>query len=749
MRFKHVSSMFTALMLVFAPALSRAADNTPHGISWTESSANERRTWSITGPWGGDVRSLVCSPDNSDLFYLGTSDGQVFRSTNGAQSWERLSGLDRAGLSIDCIVIDPRNTKTIYVGAWAVGRSKEGGVFRSEDGGETWKLLEATKGFSVRSLAIAPSDSNLLITGNANEDPKLNGAFRSTDRGKKWERITPEADKEIHNIESVAIDPTDTSVIYVGTYHLPWKTTDAGGTWKQTGYKATGMIDDSDIFGISVNANNARLVYMNACSGIYRSESAGEKWFKLPGIPFEARRTYTLLPHPANPNVIFAGTSEGLWRSKDGGMKWALLTSRTAVIRSIVITADKPDRVLIGTDGFGVQVSNNLGNDFSLSNTGFIHRHVLAIKPDVAEHGRVLASVFHDGPSGSVFASSDDGETWQLSSRGLGTREVYSFYQVPDNPDTIYAGTNSGVYRSTDRGSSWASVSVPQAKPKPPAKKPTRSVRGHRAGSSTTMTGSTQYTAVSASKKRPASRAVAQRTKKKPAAKPPAAPTTPGLADLAKQVDEITGFVDSDGRQGLLAAAIDGLYRTFDETKGWEKVTIGEYDPAGRVYALSTHKADPKTIYAGTRQGLFISHDGGATWDHVDRGPSDMSVKAIAQDPRNPNLIIVGTNRFVYRSTNGGRSWVLRGGGLAVGDYTSVSFNPANPDEVMVADYERGGVFRSADKGATWDRIDTGLPSSRIWTLAFDPYEKDRIFAGSFSSGVYVLKIDHPQNVGK
>jgi photosystem II stability/assembly factor-like uncharacterized protein len=126
-----------------------------------------------------------------------------------------------------------------------------------------------------------------------------------------------------------------------------------------------------------------------------------------------------------------------------------------------------------------------------------------------------------------------------------------------------------------------------------------------------------------------------------------------------------------------------------------------------------------------------------------------MSVKAIAQDPRNPNLIVVGTNKWVYRSTNGGRSWVLRGGGLAAGDYTSVSFNPANPDEVMVADYERGGVFRSADKGATWERIDTGLPSSRIWTLAFDPYEKDRIFAGSFSSGVYVLKIDHPQNVGK
>src|SRR5262249_14406294 len=161
-------------------------------------------------------------------------------------------------------------------------------------------------------------------------------------------------------------------------------------------------------------------------------------------------------------------------------------------------------------------------------------------------------------------------------------------------------------------------------------------VRGRRASSST-GTRSAQYTAVSAAKKQPGKRTVAQRPRKKPAPKPAAAPTTPGLTDLAKQVDDITAFVDSEGKKGLLAAAIDGLYRTFDETKGWEKVAIGDYDPAGRVYAVSTHKDEPKTIYAGTRQGLFISHDGGTTWDHVDRGPSNMSIKAIAQDPRNAN----------------------------------------------------------------------------------------------------------------
>src|SRR5262249_158416 len=74
-------------------------------------------------------------------------------------------------------------------------------------------------------------------------------------------------------------------------------------------------------------------------------------------------------------------------------------------------------------------------------------------------------------------------------------------------------------------------------------------------------------------------------------------------------------------------------------------------------------------------------------------------------------------------------------------DFTSIVINPTNPDEVIAADYSRGGVYRSTDKGYTWDRIDNELPTNRVWTLCFDPFEHDRIYAGSFSSGVYVLTI--------
>ena len=738
--------LFLTLVLALSSVVAVSADDYPKDALVTNAKGEVRR-WEITGPWGGDVRALVVSPSNPELFYLGTSDGQIFVSKDGARTWQRIKpGIDKRGLSVDQIVIDPRDPRVMYVGVWAVATATEGeGVYKSEDGGQNWKLLKDTKGLTILSLAMSPADSNFLIAG------AKSGVFRSKDAGKSWERISPEGHPEIRGINSVAIDPRNHEVIYAGTHHLPYKTTDGGQSWKLTGYKTVGLIDDSDIMGICVLPNDPNTVFVNACSGIYRSSSAGEKWTKLPGIPFSARRTYALLPHPTDPNIIFAGTSEGLWRSKDGGKRWMLLTSKTVVIRSVVIHPEKPSRVLIATDDFGVRTSDNFGDDFTDANAGFIHRHILSIMPDATERGKLLASVYHDGTAGSVFASADGGETWQSSSRGLGARDVFAFYQLPDNPGVIYAGTNTGVFRSNDRGFSWSFVGKPQEptpeKPaKKPAKKPAR--RGTRSSvsapavlSAPTLIGRYetqvaqrrgQKLAAQSKKKSP--------PKKKPAAKP-AEPEGPGLIELTKQVDDITSFVDSAGRRGLMAATLDGLYRTTDEARGWEKVYISGYEAAGRVFSVATHKDIPNRIFVGTRQGLFISTDGGSAWAHVDRGPSDMSVKAIALDPRDPQLVLLGTNQFVFRSTNGGRTWERRGGGLPVGDFTSIVINPTNPAEVMVAEYSRGGIYRSTDRGYFWDRIDTELPSNRVWTLTFDPFDRDRIYAGSFSSGVYVLTI--------
>src|SRR5215471_13524259 len=119
MKFRNLLSILT-LLLVCSFAVH--ADDPRDGSSSAKpanpvTSDKEIRQWEITGPWGGDVRALVAAPDNPDMLYLGTSDGQMFRSNDGAQTWRRLKpGLGRRGLSVDSIVIDPHDTKTMYAG---------------------------------------------------------------------------------------------------------------------------------------------------------------------------------------------------------------------------------------------------------------------------------------------------------------------------------------------------------------------------------------------------------------------------------------------------------------------------------------------------------------------------------------------------------------------------------------------------------------------------------------------------------
>ena len=155
------------------------------------------------------------------------------------------------------------------------------------------------------------------------------GIFRSRDEGKNWERISPPDDPELRNVDSIAVDPAQPDLIYAGTYHLPWKTTDGGKAWKSI---AAGLIDDSDIMSLRVEADNPARVYLSACSGIYRSENRGEQWTKLQGIPYSARRTQAIAQDPANPLVLYGATTEGLWLTRDAGESWERTTPKDWVV---------------------------------------------------------------------------------------------------------------------------------------------------------------------------------------------------------------------------------------------------------------------------------------------------------------------------------------------------------------------------------------------------------------------------------
>jgi photosystem II stability/assembly factor-like uncharacterized protein len=405
--------------------------------------------WQPVGPEGGSVRSLTLDPRNPDRIFLGTSAGRIYLSADGGGSWSRYAHLGNSSeMVLDHIVIDPVEPANIYVAAWnAQAPNADGDLFRSRDGGQTWTAIPELHGKSIRALAMAASNPKVLAAG------ALDGVFLTRDAGQTWQRISPEKHAELKNVESVAIDPVNPDVVYAGTWHLPWKTDDGGKNWHSI---KKGVIDDSDVFSIVVDSAAPANVFISACSGIYRSDSAGELFRKIQGIPYSARRTRSLRIDPSNHEIVYAGTTEGLWKSADGGLSWRRMTRANVIINDVVIDPRRPEHLLLATDRGGVLASNDGGASFTASNRGFTHRQVAAVAVDRADGSVIFAGLLNDKEFGGVYVSRDRGQSWQQTSDGLDGRDVLVLEQAANR--TWVAGTDRGIFLLRPNSSRWVPV---------------------------------------------------------------------------------------------------------------------------------------------------------------------------------------------------------------------------------------------------------------------------------------------------
>lgn len=392
--------------------------------------------WFPLGPYGGDARCFAADPGNSRHLYLGTANGWIYESTNDGDSWVRLSQIDnRNDLIIDHILTDARHPRRLVVGAWIVDHP-DGGLFISEDGGKSWTDVPQMRGQSVRSLTRSKSNPDIMVAGT------LQGVFRSADNGLHWTQISPPASTEIHEVQSVAIDPRSPQVIYAGTWHLPWKTIDGGAHWENI---KRGIIEDSDVFSILVDPLQPQVVYASACSGIYKSMDAGLQFQKVQGIPSAARRTRKLEQDAEHLDTVYAGTTEGLYRTLDGGHAWNRLTSSDVIINDVYVDPHDSGHVLLATERGGVLRSEDFAASFHESNTGFSSRQVVAYAADPIHPAIVYAGMVNDKENGGVFQSIDGGAHWRQDSVGLDGRDVYSLAATPAG--TLLAGTTHGIFR--------------------------------------------------------------------------------------------------------------------------------------------------------------------------------------------------------------------------------------------------------------------------------------------------------------
>jgi photosystem II stability/assembly factor-like uncharacterized protein len=614
--------------------------------------------WQRLGPPGGMVISLEVGPDG--VVYLGTADGHVFAKEADGRPWE-LRG--RVGTRIDPVVsrllTDPTEPGVVFASVWYQQPGAGGGVFRSDDAGRTWKIL-GLQNEAVRALESSTSQPPFLVAG------ARSGVFRSVDSGKTWERISPEGDPELRNVDSLAIDPRDPNVIYAGTYHLPWKTTDGGKSWKSI---TAGLIDDSDIMSFRVDDRNPDRIFLSACSGIYRSENQGGLWTKLQGVPYAARRTHAIVQDLQNPRTLYAGTTQGLWVTRDAGETWERATPQAGVINSVAVApsrGESRERVLIGTESSGVLVSDDSGSTFVASNDGFSHQVVQQLVGDPRDSMHLLMLMNRDGAW--LWESRDGGVSWDplpLARQGVKKERFF----VPEAIQTIYASPwgwmvrlfNGIVWILNERRAEWSEWAM----------------------------------------KLPSTTATAPQSSKQcsPAKKPIRLESLLPIGSVMAFSSE-SAYVPT--KEGLLRCTVTGSC-----------VRLKAFGHVGHFRAVHVSADGARLTTVGDSK-LATSVDSGQSAVWADLPVAADAVLWLDQWEQEANAeLLMGTQEGLFVSGDGGASWKRPGRGLPVGQVEIVRRSHG----FLAAALREAGFYVSRDEGQTWSREDHDSERSRFTGL--------------------------------
>ncbi len=613
------------------------------------------QVWRQAGPPGGTVISLTADPNNATKLFLGTSDGHIFTSSDEGAHWQMIS---RIGTGQDDVVthiiVDPRDSNRLYASSWTL-YSGGGGVYRSDDGGHTWNIVGLAHE-TVRALAQSPTDAKLLLAGS------LTGVYRSQDEGASWVKITPDNHPDLNRFDSVAFDPKDNNIIYAGTYHLPWKTSNGGKDWFPV---VKGMIDDSDVMNIIVDPANSDNVHAVACSGIYHSLNGGTEWVKYKSIPNVFRRTQLIRMDPTNADILYAGTTSGLWKTVNE-KDFRRVTPGDWIINAMIIDKKNPQKLIIGTEREGVQISNDGGETFTAANNGFHHMHISDVAVDREHPGNALVVLTFDNDA--FIATKDGGNSWTTLGPGLKRTELRHVYATPSG---WWASlTNGGWSKYDDSTKKWARAGlyVPDA---------------------TTTAAKTTTT----------------KGKKTAAAAKPA-------PAVKKPVPTLSAFLVNDmafGSDTWYAATTGGLLMSTDEGKTWKPA--GK-DPLVHKLAQSVEvSADGTQVWAILERNLVFSANKGGSWEAQElsfAAAGNLRIHRI-----DDSSLFITTNMGLYGTRDAGKTWQRQ-------DVRELSFQSvAGNGTALVAALQKHGLVASFDNGKSWQKLDDPLSQSyfpAIWT---------------------------------
>lgn len=647
----------------------------------------------------------------------------------------------------------------------------------------------------VKALAVSPQNPNLILAGSSS-----GGVWRSVDGGLTFAPVSD--DHTDLSIGAIAFAPSNPSIVYavsgsdfLGTGVL--RSGDAGATWQLVSGPSFGPRGTANRMVIDAANPNTLFVAQTSrqdaasgtvfSSGLLRSTDGGATWTSLfRGIlsDFAASPTNSstfLLGIPRNDQ----GGATGVYRSTDAGRTWTLVFAGKGSFPRFTFSFSRtnPSRVYLHSlmdDAPRLHVSENGGASWTETTTA-------AVPPDrpmfLATHPADDARLYIGYPGGDLHTSLDRGATWQnvtKSRNAAGTFDPagsaahidqHALVFAPTDPEVMYLGNDGGIFKSTDRGTTFTSLadtlSIVQAyriaaHPLDPSLlflgTQDNGLERQRDGQwRELVTG--DYGSILFDVNDPA-RLITNYIYGTTLAF-----TANGNGFEAERTTSTTfsesvsnpriAFIAPFEQQRLTNRLYFGTWRLFvssDFGISWTPTASLDLTKGGSdtLSAIGLAQADPNTIYTGSGQGrVMLSRDGGTNWKDVGAGLPNRTVRAIAVDRTEPGVAWIAYSGYrtahVYRTTDFGSTWTAVSTGLPDVPANALFIDPADARVVYVG--TDIGPFRlDLAAGPGWELIDTGMPP--VVVTSFDVTAAGRIVASTYGRGAYELLTETPNETG-
>lgn len=626
--------------------------------------------WSEVGPTnvGGRVRAFALHPRNSSTMYLGGASGGVWKSVDGGATW-RTTFDKQTALTIGAIAIDPQNPSTVYVGTGELRVASDigylaDGVFKSTDGGDTWRNIGLNNLSAVVKIIVHKDNPNILYlaSGRLGGQSRYQGGglgtsfgfYRSTDAGETWSQVQTVSG----SVFDAAVNPVDNNEVFITTNRVVARSRDAGATFTNV---STGIANLGGTIRMSLAVDPTtptRLRLLQAYIGaggqvhvgqLYTSTNSGTNWTSTAVLDqalfrFQGDYNNCIGIDPSNSNNILVGGID-LWRSTNGGTEFTNVTRTFAQTGDagiahpdhhiIVFDPGNPTRVFIGNDG-GVYRSTNSGASFTRLHAHLPITQFHTVEIDQTRPYRVYGGTQDNQTQGGFGSQTAYNKSWQKLLGGDG------FWVVVDhtNPDIVYAEYQYGALHRIDVTNLTA-----------PPTNLVQSLSGDGGG----WSAPTAMSKVDGKLYHARSKVYRNAT---PRGTISWETLDPGYSRPTRKSSALS-LSPFDANKIIVGNEEGDVRFSLDGGASWAK---GQGTPARFATDLMFDPIDRNRVYAtfaGFRTGhVFVSNNNGATFTNISSNLPDVPVNAIEIDPVDNTHLFVGTDIGVYASLDAGATWI-------------------------------------------------------------------------------------------